>query len=48
MGRDNEVVDWIPIHVLRGLDEEKIVHLSVSIASLAVLIIWYQLLLVVI
>ena len=38
VGRDNEGVDWIPSHVWRGLDEEKIVYLSVTAVSLAVLI----------
>ena len=42
MGRDNEVVDWIPSHVQRGLDEEKIVYLYVTVVSLAVLIRRYQ------
>ena len=42
MGRDNEGVDWIPSHVSRGLDEEKIVYSSVPVVSMAFLIRRYQ------
>ena len=43
VGRDNESVDWIPINVRRGLDEDKIVCFSVPVISLAVLIMRYKL-----
>ena len=46
--RDNESVDWIPINVWKGLDEDKIVCLSVPVISLAVLIMRYKLFLAVI
>ena len=42
LGRDSKGVDCIPSHVRRGLDEEKIVYLSVHVVSLAVLIRRYQ------
>ena len=45
MGRDSKGVDWIPRHVWRGLDEDKIVYSSVPVVSLAVLIRQYQFLL---
>ena len=35
-------VDWIPVHMQRGLYEEKIVYFSVSVVSIEVLIRQYQ------
>ena len=37
-----EAIDWIPSHVRRGLDEEKILYLSVPVIYLFVLIRRYQ------
>ena len=47
MGRYILCVYWISIHVQRGLDEEKIVYLSATVVSLAVLIRRYQMFLTV-
>ena len=38
MGMDNDGVDWIPNHMQRGLDADKIVYFSVPVVSKAVLI----------
>ena len=38
VGRDSKGVDWIPSYAQRGLDEEKIFYLSVTVVSLVVLI----------
>ena len=48
MGRDNYGVGCIPSYVKRGLDEEKIVYLSVPVVSLSVLVRWYHFFLAVI
>ena len=39
---DNEGVYWIPGHVQRGVDENKIVYSSVPVVSIVVLIRRYQ------
>ena len=48
MGRDNEGFYWIPIHMRIGLDEDRIVFLSVPVVYLEVLIRRYQFFLAVI
>ena len=42
MGRYSEGVYWIPSHVRRGFDAEKIVYLSVPVVSLEVFLRGYQ------